>query len=67
LIDQSLKPALVARKAGITRHALQRLRAAQEMLRVSTVAAIVGALRALAGQPIRAGKIWDVGEKDIHA
>lgn len=66
LMDEGLKPALVARKAGITRHALRHLRAAEEVPRVSTVAAIVGALRALTGKPVRAADLWDVGESEPH-
>ena len=67
LVNEGLKPALVARKAGITRHAFRHLRAGEEMPRVSTVAAVVGALRRLTGKAIRAADLWDVGESESHA
>lgn len=62
-----LKPAAVARKAGITRQAFCALRAARTLPRVTTLAKIVVVLRELTGKPITARDLgYDLGEDDIR-
>lgn len=67
LVREELRPALVARKAGITRQGFLSLRAGLRSPRVSTVRKVIAALRQLTGKPIRVSSLFDAGDGDAVA
>lgn len=61
LLEEELAPQAFARAAGMTRHALWRLRAGRDQPSVSTLATLVRTLRSESGKPYEAGDLYDVG------
>ncbi|HYI12673.1 MAG TPA: hypothetical protein VEK57_26720 [Thermoanaerobaculia bacterium] len=59
---EELRPALVARQAGITRQAFLSVRAGRASPRVSTIRKVIAALRQLTGKPIRVSNLFDAGD-----
>lgn len=65
LVCEGLRPSRVAAEARISRHGFQRIRAGLEVPRVSTLRALVAALRALTGNPVHAKDLYDLGEAKV--
>lgn len=58
LLEHGILPARLARRARLTRQTLRRIRANLQLPSVSTVSAIIGALRGL-GVNVKARDLWD--------
>jgi DNA-binding XRE family transcriptional regulator len=61
LLARGIPPARLARRTGLTRQTLRRIRKNLQSPSVSTAAAIIRALREL-GVDVNASDLWDVGE-----